>query len=98
MEVHSRMLLEEQRSHQISQANFELLLQEPKSEKEVFCVVNFALWTLKYSTRIVIVKIHDENNPFSLPEIRGRERAHQEARTRTLQDVEELKTCCLFHS
>ena len=45
VEAHSRMLLEEHRSHQISQAKFELLLQEPKAEIEVFCVDNFALWT-----------------------------------------------------
>ena len=67
MESHSRTLLEEQRSQQISQAKFELLLQETKSEIEVFCVDNFALWTWKYSTRITIVKIRDKNNPFSLP-------------------------------
>ena len=45
VESHSRILLEELRSQEILQANFELLLQELKAEKEVFCVVNFALWT-----------------------------------------------------
>ena len=43
VEVYSRMLLEEQRSQQISQAKFELLLKDTKAEKEVFCVDNFAL-------------------------------------------------------
>ena len=72
------------------------LLQELNAEKEVFCVDNFALWTTQHQEEIEIVKIRDMNNPFSLPEVRGREKAHQEVRTRTLQDVEESKNMFPF--
>ena len=96
-EIHTTILLEEQRSQIFSKATFESLLQETRAEHAFSSLQNlqktsFALKIRKYSGGSRNTNLHDRNAIYFEQNCKvERWRVHQEAHNRVSQEMEELK-------
>ena len=94
-EYRTRVLLEEQRSQTLSEGRFELLLQETRAEHAVDSIERLNRQLRSQDTEICRrgqeYEVARQEYVLLQAELQSREIVHQEARSRSTQEVEESK-------
>ena len=93
VEFHTGVLLEEQRNQILAEGNSEILMHESSAERSEDAIRE--LGRLIRSQHIGICHRDREYEASRLhAELQNREKAHQDARVKAIQEVEELKEIC----